>query len=466
MKFHILIYDENHALPVPIAKTVGRFSDETSRCGESNKLYQVVAKNNPDVILADIPVEPGEIIEMLSKIQLNYPWILLILLLDYSEYANASRTLRFGRVEFVLKPVDTDYLQRILRNNFEIIKEKQENTRLSEIIKLNGHFLEYFKRDRSNSKLLNLIERVAKNENSCLLIRGEAGSGKEIVAKYVHLESSRKDRPFMSLNCANSSAPSLASELFGRESDKNKAGISKIKYGKIELADSGSLLLDHIDRMPLNVQGKLVEYIKNRKFLRDGGKEEIRTDVRIISSTRLELEQMVKNGEFMEELFTEINSATITVPPLRHRRDYIPPLVHLFLEEFLKKYSKEIQKIDPEVINLLKTREWKGNIGELKNAIERGILLLEGNELTADNFRFLEYVSPGDISEPEELVLKIPKAGIEINTILKEVIIRTLEITNGNQVKASRVLGLTRSRLLYRMEQLGIPQKRKNRTKG
>ncbi|MHC1738736.1 MAG: sigma-54-dependent transcriptional regulator [Ignavibacteriaceae bacterium] len=466
MKFHILIFDDQDSLPASLVKTISRFSYETSKCSEKGKLYSYIEKNNPDILLTDITNEAADKVEMLRKIQLHFAGMTSIIILDYADLANASRILRFGRVEFILRPADSDYLQRILKKNFEIIKEKLENIRYSEILKLDDHFLEFFKRDRSNSKLLTLIERVAKNENNSLLIRGETGSGKEIAAKYVHLESSRRERPFIYLNCAANSRFSLAEELFGSENEKNKAGVVKIKYGKIELADSGSLLLDHIDRLPLSVQGKLIKYIKTRKFHREGGEQEIRSDVRIIGSTRLDLEQMVEDGEFRDDLFAEINSAAITVPPLRHRREYIPYLVHLFSEEFSQKYGKEIHKIDPSVIVFFKKREWKGNIGELKNAMERGILLMEGDELSTDNFSFLEFESQTDNTEPEELLLRIPKSGIEINTVLKEVIIRTLEITNGNQVKASKILGLTRSRLLYRMEKLGIPHNKKNRTKG
>lgn len=466
MKFHILIFDDQDSLPASLIKTISRFSYETSKCSERGKLYHYIEKNNPDILLTELTDSVADKVELLRKVQLHFSGLTLLIILDYAEIASASRILRFGRVEFILKPADSDYLQRILKKNFEIIKEKLENIRYGEILKLDDHFLEFFKRDRSNSKLLTLIERVAKNENNSLLIRGEAGSGKEIAAKYVHLESSRRERPFVTLNCAANSGYSLAEELFGSENERNKAGVVKIKYGKIELADSGSLLLDHIDRLPLSVQGKLIKYIKTRKFHREGGKQEIRSDVRIIGSTRLELEQMVDDGEFRDDLFAEINSAAITVPPLRHRREYIPYLIHLFSEEFSQKYGKEIQKIDPAVIAFFKKREWKGNIGELKNTMERGILLMEGNELTTENFRFLEFETQADSPGSDEFLIRIPKTGIEINTVLTEVITRTLEITNGNQVKASKILGITRSKLIYRLEQLGIPYKKKSRTKG
>lgn len=459
MKFHVLIYDEQNSIPASVVKTITRFSYDTKRCSDMNKIFHLLEKYDPPILVSDPEKNFCNEIELLRKIQLHNPDLVIILFLNSDNYFKALKTLRFGRVEFIIKPVDMDFIQRILRNNFEIIKNKIENSRLNEVVKIHDPYHEYFKRDRSTAKMVSIIERIAKNVNNPVLIRGEQGTGKASTAKFIHLESSRKEKPFVSINCAYHTNFALSAELFGSENEKNKAGINRLKLGKLELADGGSLLIENIDRLPLNLQQRLLDFIRSKKFKRDGGKKEISTDVRIIGSSCLcsdNNEQQIVSGD----LASEFSGAMITLPPLRLRKDLIPYFISIFVEEFSRRCEKKINKIDSSVFGFFNNLEWRGNIKELRATVELAVMLAKREELFAEDFYFIQTLNKNEENTPDELIIKLPLKGMEMNAVLKEVILKTLEIAKGNKTKTARILGITRSRLLYRIKQLGILDKK------
>jgi len=243
--------------------------------------------------------------------------------------------------------------------------------------------------------------------------------------------------------------------LFGHEKGAFTGASQKTKLGKFELAEGGTILLDEIAELSLDLQVKLLRVLQERRFYRVGGEKEVFVNVRVLAASNKNLELEIEKGNFREDLFYRLNVAKITVPPLRERKEDIPFLSYSFLKEFSQKFSKDIKGISSEAMSILESYYWKGNVRELRNVIERVVLLMEEDEVKEHHVSSLIKINSEDKDE-EKFVLKIPSKGIKIEVVLKSLILKTLSITNGNQVKAARILGLSRSKLRYRMEQLGI----------
>jgi transcriptional regulator with PAS, ATPase and Fis domain len=244
--------------------------------------------------------------------------------------------------------------------------------------------------------------------------------------------------------------------LFGHEKGAFTGASQKTKLGKFELANGGTLLLDEIGELSLDMQVKLLRVLQERKFYRLGGEKEISVNVRVLAATNRNLEDEIEKGNFREDLYYRLNVAKILIPPLRERKDDIPYIAYSLLKEFSQKFGKEVNSIDSGAIDLLKNYFWKGNVRELRNVVERVVLLCEEDELKEHHFSNLLDTKNSDKASDDKFILSIPSSGIKIDVVLKSLILKTLQITNGNQLKAAKILGLSRSKLRYRMEQLGI----------
>jgi len=295
---------------------------------------------------------------------------------------------------------------------------------------------------------------VAKSSDTTVLIEGESGTGKEMIARFVHQNSPRSMKRFIPINCAAIPKELAESEFFGHEKGAFTGAAQKTKLGKFELADGGTILLDEIAELTLDLQVKLLRVLQEKKFYRVGGEREVNVDVRIVVATNKNLEEEVKKGNFREDLFYRLNVAKIEMPALRERKEDIPILVYSFVKEFELKFQKKINGVSKEALEIIQNYGWKGNIRELRNVIERAVLLTEGEELKPVDLNL--FVQPDKVFDSKEFLLKIPNEGIKIDVVLKSLITQTLKITKGNQVKAAKILGLSRSKLRYRMELLGM----------
>jgi two-component system NtrC family response regulator len=276
-----------------------------------------------------------------------------------------------------------------------------------------------------------------------------------MIAKFIHQQSPRKDGPFIRINCSAIPRELAESELFGHEKGAFTGAIQKTKMGKFELASGGTILLDEIAELSSEMQAKLLRVLQEKKFFRLGGEKEIEVDVRVLAATNKRLEDEVKKGNFREDLYYRLNVGYVLIPPLRDRKEDILFLAYSFLNEFGSKFEKKFLGYEPTALELLKEYPWKGNIRELKNVIERVTILLEDEEVKEKHLQFLK-PSINQYTTEDKFVLKIPSKGVSIDVVLRKLIEDTLRITNGNQVRAAKILGLTRSKLRYRMEQLGI----------
>jgi len=456
MGYKILIVDDDDLVCMSLKRVLTKIEYDVAICMNGNEVLYTVGQFQPDVILLDIYLTTHNGIEILKQLQNDYFDIPVVMITGYSDVKLAVSAMKSGAFDFLLKPLEIEQLQFVLNKALENVKLKAEVDKLHLLLDEDELTREYFGTSNKIQRLVASVEKLAGSSDTTILIEGESGTGKEVFAKYIHQKSPRKKNSFIQINCAAIPKDLAESELFGHEKGAFTGASQKTKLGKFELANGGTILLDEVGELTMDLQVKLLRVLQEKKFYRVGGEKEISIDVRILAATNRSLEDEVKKGNFREDLFYRINVAKIVVPPLRERKEDIRFMAFSFLKEFSPKFGRPIKGIEPEALALLEKYPWKGNIRELRNAIERAVLLLDGDELKVKNFSFLNNGILPEQKDDEEFVLKIPSAGIKIDFVLKALIQKTLRITNGNQVKAAKVLGLSRSKLRYRMEQLGI----------
>ena len=419
---------------------------------------------NPDLILLDIFLghfNGLDILEQLRKQGYNTP---VIMMTAFSDIKMAVRAMKLGAEDFIVKPLDLEQLEVAveralqnydLRRQVDLLSEKLREEQPNEILGNSDGI----------KKALDVAKIIA-GADTTVLILGESGTGKELFARYIHENSPRAKGPFVTINCGAIPRELAENELFGYERGAFTGATEKIKQGRFEQAHRGTILLDEIAELSLELQVKLLRVLQEKKFYRLGGAKEISVDVRLIASTNKDLEKLVNEDKFREDLFYRLNVARIFLPALRERGNDIIMIATAFLKEFNKKFNKNIRGFEPDAIELLKNYNWKGNIRELRNVVER-VSLLETNEVIP--LESLHFINTGNVSStsstagsaPIELKegehhLQIAKNGVSMGNVLKDLIIQTLKITGGNQIKTAKLLGISRAKLRYRIEQLGI----------
>ncbi|HPN36871.1 MAG TPA: sigma-54 dependent transcriptional regulator [Melioribacteraceae bacterium] len=455
MKVRILIIDDDNLICLSLKKVLIKLDYDVDICMDGGKAVEMVELFQPDIVLLDYYLTTHNGLEILKELQKKFADIPVIMITAYSDVTIAVTAMKAGAYDFLLKPVELENLSFVLDRCSNHLKMRKEVDTLRSLVDGDTMTREMFGKSKLINKVLKDVEKLAESDDTTVLLEGESGTGKEVFAKYIHQLSPRKKKVFISINCGSIPKELAESELFGHEKGAFTGASQKTKLGKFELADGGTILLDEIGELSLEMQVKLLRVLQERKFYRLGGEKEVSVNVRVIAATNKNLEEEVKKGNFREDLFYRINVAKITIPPLRERKEDIIVLAYSFINEFSKKFNKQIIEIDDKVIELLKNQYWKGNIRELRNAFERAMLMIEGNRLKESHFNFLN-LNKDDIKEKGEFVLQIPPEGISIDVVVKTLIQKTLEITKGNQVRAAKVLGLSRSKLRYRMEQLNI----------
>ncbi|MFA7418938.1 MAG: sigma-54 dependent transcriptional regulator [Melioribacteraceae bacterium] len=452
----ILIIDDDDLVAASLKKVLIRLNYNVETCLRAGEAERIVAEFQPDIILLDIYLTTHNGIDVLKSLKKKFASIPVIMITGYADVKMAVTAIKSGAFDFLLKPIDLEQLKFVLDKAVENLKLKSEVTKLHSLLEENELNKEYFGKSSKIQRIVASVEKLAASTDTTMLLEGESGTGKEVFAKFIHQQSPRALAPFITINCATIPKDLAESELFGHEKGAFTGASTKTKLGKFELADGGTILLDEIGELGLDLQVKLLRVLQERKFYRLGGEKEVSVNVRVLAATNRNLEEEVSRGSFREDLYYRLNVAKITIPPLRERKEDIILIAYSFLNEFSKKFGKNIQGIDAAGLELLKSYKWKGNIRELRNVMERVMLLAEEEELTDGHFAFL--LDGKDVIETEEekFILQVPPKGVKIEVVLKALILKTLKITGGNQVKAAKVLGLSRSKLRYRMEQLGI----------
>ena len=451
----LLIVDDDNLVCLSLKKVLTKLGYEVDVCMDGGKALEMVELHSPDIVLLDIYLSTVNGLDILKELQEKYFHIPVIMITAYSDVKIAVEAMKLGAFDFLLKPIDIEQLKIVLNKCVNHLKLKMEVDNLHTMLSEEKLTREYFGKSKSIVRVINVVEKLALSEDTTILLEGESGSGKEVFAKYIHQLSPRSEKVFIPINCAAIPKELAESELFGHEKGAFTGASNKTKMGKFELANGGTILLDEIGELTLDIQVKLLRVLQEKKFYRVGGEREIAVNVRVLAATNKNLEDEVKNGNFREDLYYRLNVAKITIPSLKERRSDIPVLAYSFMQNYAGKFGKRIKGIGDDALELLQNYSWRGNIRELKNAMERAVLMLDTDELKAQHFNFLNTAKV--ISDNNtQFNLKIPPEGVKIDLVLKILILKTLDITKGNQVQAAKVLGLSRSKLRYRMEQLGI----------
>lgn len=453
----VLIIDDDQLVSVSLKKALTRLNFNVEICLDAVEVFESIRNFDPDIILLDIYLTTHNGLEILKEIKIKYTDLPVIMITGYADVDIAVNAIKNGAYDFLLKPLDLDQLNTVLKKASENLNLKREVETLQEILRQDELTPDYFGKSGKIQRIVKTAQKLAKSSDTTVLIEGESGTGKEVFAKFIHQNSPRKTANFIQINCATIPKDLAESELFGHEKGAFTGAAQKTKLGKFELADKGTILLDEIGELTQDLQVKLLRVLQEKKFYRVGGEKEVEVDVRVLAATNKQLEDEVRAGNFREDLFYRLNVAKIVIPPLRERSEDIPSLSYSFLAEFNKKFQKSVTDIDPVAMDRLKEYPWKGNIRELRNVIERALLLIDEEKILKPHFlSFMSDLYAKGDKQSEKFTLTIPQSGIKIDDVIKDLILKTLKITNGNQVKAAKILGLSRSKLRYRMEQLNI----------
>ncbi len=456
MTAKILIVDDDDLVAASLKKVLIKIGYDVSACLNAGEVEQFIEQFQPDIILLDIYLTTHNGIDVLRSLKKKHSALPVIMITGYADVKMAVTAIKAGAFDFLLKPIDLEQLRFVLEKAVENLSLKLEVNKLHTLLEENELTKEFFGKSSKIQRIVSSVEKLAKSTDTTILLEGESGTGKEVFAKFIHQQSPRCNSTFITINCATIPKDLAESELFGHEKGAFTGASTKTKLGKFELADEGTILLDEIGELTLDLQVKLLRVLQERKFYRLGGEKEVSVNVRVLAATNKNLEVEVGRGMFREDLYYRLNVAKINIPPLRERKEDIIYIAYSFLNEFAKKFGKNIAGIDSAGLDLLKSYSWKGNIRELRNVIERVVLLAEEEELSDHHFSFLIEGKEAGGNDDEKFILQVPPKGVKIDLVLRTLIQKTLKITNGNQVKAAKILGLSRSKLRYRMEQLDI----------
>ncbi|MCX7634134.1 MAG: sigma-54 dependent transcriptional regulator [Syntrophales bacterium] len=454
-RYRILIVDDDELLQKPLKQILsGKYETMVAASGE--EALAVIKKEKIDLILLDIRLPGIDGIETLKRIRENDKNIIIIMMTAFDDIKTVITSMKLGAFDYLVKPLDMEEIEIIVERALENLRLKKDLEALRKAYVREFDLEKIVMASREIREVFNQADKVARSADTTVLIEGETGTGKEIIARYIHYRSDRFGKPFMAINCGAISKDLVESELFGYERGTFTGGLQEGKEGKIEAANGGTLFLDEISEISPQTQVNLLRFLEEKEFYKVGGTAKIRVDVRVIAATNKDLAEAVKEGIFRSDLFYRLNVACIRVPPLRERKGDILPMAMFFMDRFNNKFGKNFQGISKEAQGLLQRYDWPGNVRELRNFIERIVLMEDGREIGASHLEILLGQSARNMRRHHADDIDIPLQGVDLEEINKKYILRALEISRGNLSKAARLLNITRPTLAYRIDKYGL----------
>ena len=464
----ILILEDEKLLRMTMRK---RLEDEGYRVFEAatgQAAIELIREDEPDLLLLDYKLPDMTGIDVLRQVREMHLDTSAILLTAFSSSGTAVEAMKLGAHDYLDKPVDYDELLATIAKALETTRLRREVRRhRNELVRMYG-IANIVGRSKATEQILVKIRKIADSAASTVLIQGESGTGKDVVAKAIHYASSRADKPFMNITCTALTESLLESEMFGHERGAFTDAKS-LKKGLLEVANGGTVFLDEIGDMGAGLQSKVLRFLEEKTFKRVGGSVDIRVDVRVIAATNRDIEKMARSGAFREDLYYRLNVVPIDLPPLRERKEDIPDLVEHFLETFNRELKKNTLRVTDEAMACLTRHDWPGNVRELRNVIERVMILEDRDEVDVSDLP-AELVPQAVVDEDEDFVsdpatggsasaaalIRLPDTGISLRDVQFELVKQALERTGGNQTKAAQLLRITRDALRYKMKSFGL----------
>jgi two-component system response regulator AtoC len=439
---HLLIVDDDRVTIDLLNEVLSQEGYEVSTALSGEEAIAQGTDNLFDIVITDVRMGEKDGMEVLRFFKKNAPDTTVIMITAFGSIETAIEAIREGAFDYISKPFKLDEIKLTLRRAFEQRRLIQENKYYRQELLDKYQFKNVIGRTPQMFQVYKTIAKVADTKSTVLLC-GERGTGKELIARSIHYNSQRNNRPFIPVDCASLVETLIESELFGHVRGAF-TGASFAKRGLFEEADGGTLFLDEVGNLSLLMQSKLLRFLQEHEIKRVGGMESIKVDVRAIAATNQPLEPLVKNGKFREDLFDRLNVVTITVPPLRERKEDIPLLATHFLRKFSEENHKNISHISPEALEIITQYSWPGNVRELEHAVERSVILsIHPIILPEDLPRKL-------FEETKRPEAEIPEEPLSLRELEKRYVMKVLEKTGGNKKKASEILGIDRA-TLYRI---------------
>jgi two-component system response regulator AtoC len=442
-KAKILIVDDEAIVRESLRDWLNDASYQVFTAEDGHQTLEILEKERPDIVIADLVMPGMDGIELMKRAKDMLPDVEVIIITAYGSIPTAISAIREGAYDYIEKPFCPERVellieklvkhQRLIEENYSLLQKLEERYRFEDIIA----------KSPKMQRVIEVIKVIAKS-NATILITGDSGTGKELVARAIHSQSHRRSKPFVAVSCAALPESLLESELFGHEKGAFTGAYSQ-KKGKFEVANRGTLFLDEIGEMSANIQVHLLRVLEEKEFTRVGGNELIKVDVRVISATNKDIRKAVANGEFREDLYYRLNVVSVELPLLREREEDIPLLAQHFLRKFAAENQKEIAGFSPEATDFLLKYEWPGNVRELENAIERAVILAKSSSIEV-----------ADMPQENLLLTHSAPHGESLRQVEKNHILNILSETGGNHSEAARTLGISRATLYNKIRAYGL----------
>jgi len=446
MKMNILVVDDDRLVNDFLTEVLSRSGHNINTSLSGEGALRMMEDMTYDLMLSDIKMKGMDGITLLKNVRERCPEMVTVMMTAYGTIENAVTAMKLGAYDYLLKPISPDAIELLVDRIGELIRLRKENRQLR--TDLANRYQNIVGKSSKMKQIFELIESTA-DARSTVMITGESGTGKELVARAIHFASSRRDNPFVKLNCAALPENLVEAELFGYEKGSFTGAVKQHK-GRFEMADTGTLLLDEISEIPPGLQAKLLRVLQEREFERIGSGQTIRVDVRIIATSNQDLKAAIREKRFREDLFYRLNVIPIHIPMLRERMEDIPLLVNHFIAKYNEENNKNVKDVDDSVLKLFMNYHWPGNIRELENYIERAVVTSNGDRLTRNDF-------------PSELALgkladKVPglDTGITLAEGEKYLILKTLEKCDGNKTRAAELLNITPRTIRNKLAEYGF----------
>lgn len=447
----ILIVEDDENLRQVIQIQLAREGYETSSATSAEEAVNILDKSLFQLVLTDLSLPGISGIDLLKRVRLEYPETEVIVMTAFGTVQTAVEAMKAGAFDYITKPIHPFELRALVSRSIEHRQLLDEVEALRSCLDRKYGFEEIVGTSPVLLHVLDVAARVATTD-ATVLIYGETGTGKELVAKAIHMRSKRREQPFITINCGAIPRELLESELFGHVKGSFTGALTH-KKGRIEMADRGTVLLDEIGEMPLELQVRVLRLIQEREIDKIGAAAPTKVNVRIIAATHRNLASMVAAGSFREDLYYRLLVVPITLPPLRDRMQDVPELVHQFLLKARTRYGRPDLSLPSHVVSCFSRYDWPGNVRQLENTVERVVVLAKGSEISVEDLPDFLHPESAPASKPS---VTVPEAEMDLEAIEKAIILRAIEKHGGNQTRAARALNMSRRALGYRLEKYGL----------